>query len=649
MRVDVKDQLRQFGEWHDERQDKVGAADVVERVRPVDLVHRTPRIRRRSGIVVAVAAFVVALVIGVPLLLSLGGDETAPADQPTPSTQALVDETVMPDEPIDGRPTVPAPEVVAAPWYRVVDAEGIFDGAALNDIVEFDGQLVAVGHVDGTAAIFTSEDGVTWSRITIVESSGGNPDLGSLSVVAEGGLGLVALGPKGLGGFEVWTSADGVTWSEVPQSEQSDQAADVADIVAGGPGLLAVGSVGVPAPGGVDDGVPVMWTSSDGFQWERVPHEPSVFSDSGGMFSVAAGNGVLLAIGEVQGSAVGEASMEGEIGGGHVAVLFKSEDGINWSRERVVTLGYDIDFFNGIFVTAFGWSTDGTTWTPYSLGVDGDSFHPATLFEVVGDRLIAEQRPGMGFPWTAHASTDGKTWTDEGIVVPGFDAVAAGGPGMVAVGERNVAVWFDHPADADAYGDLIALDVAPLPREDDVTAQQWLPFRVAAVDAMLAVYNEGRYDEWLAAFGGDPAVGNGLGIEAEAALMAANGRWRRTGECSAWPGYIVCGTTRSDDFYGAGGFDHDARFLFLFANHTADLIGYEVAEDLGPMSDWFDEHGVFDLAFLDWLGTAHPEVAIARGTDLFGIAATDMATALEYVEEFVAQSEKYPIDFPADR
>lgn len=603
------------------------------------------RDRRRGWAVTLAAAVGVLVLVGGVALLFRGNEPGDVGNEPTAPT--IIEEAPTSEaQPIEQPPTVPEPEQMVAPWYRVVDKEGVFDGAALSDIIEFEGRLVAVGRVDGSAAVFTSDDGVTWSRITLIESSGGNP-VGSLSVVAEGGLGLVALGSKGLGRFEVWTSPDGMNWSEVPQDAQSEQAADVADIVAGGPGLVAVGSVGVPAAGGVDDGVPAIWTSSDGLQWERVPNEPSVLGDSGGIFAVAAGNGILVAVGE---------SWFGATDDDLLNVVWTSTDGRDWSRAAVGgQRRFDVAFFGGVFVTASGWSVDGSTWTAYEPmfqdfglfgGSDEPGFHEATLFEVVGDRLIAEQRPGMALPWTMHASSDGRTWTDEGIVIPGFDALTSGGPGMIAVGEQGVAVWFDDPADADAYGDLVVLDPPLLPAEDQATADEWLPFRVSVIDSMLAAYNESRFDDWLAAFSAQPELGNGLDTDVEAAFMAANGRWTRTGGCTTQPGYVTCETHRSDDFYGAGGFNHTVRFTFLFSEHTANLIGYEVAEDLLGPSDWFDEHGAFEVAFLEWLGQAHPNESVSRGPGWFGIAAADMPTALTYVDEFVAQSDAYPIAFP---
>ena len=76
-----------------------------------------------------------------------------------------------------------------------------------------------------------------------------------------GGPGLVAIGmegycddlvcPETAHGYVpvVWTSVDGLTWSRVPHDEavfgQGDDSLRLGSVVAGGPGLVAVGRGGV--------------------------------------------------------------------------------------------------------------------------------------------------------------------------------------------------------------------------------------------------------------------------------------------------------------------------------------------------------------------------------------------------------------------
>ncbi len=148
--------------------------------------------------------------------------------------------------------------------------------------------LVAVGHDVQQAAVWTSPDGVTWSRVPHDEPLGGLR--GKMYSVTAGGRGLVAVGEdlsSNLDDFHddaaVWTSPDGVTWSRVPHDEAVFGGAgnqSMKSVTAGGPGLVAVGSdmaFGLSSPG-FDAAV---WTSLDGLVWLRVPDDEGVFGGSG--------------------------------------------------------------------------------------------------------------------------------------------------------------------------------------------------------------------------------------------------------------------------------------------------------------------------------------------------------------------------------
>ena len=72
----------------------------------------------------------------------------------------------------------------------------------------------------------------------------------------------------------MWTSVDGLTWSRVPDDESVFGAAEMFSVTAGGPGLVAVGGKARPRS---DDYDPAVWTSVDGLTWSRVPDDESVF------------------------------------------------------------------------------------------------------------------------------------------------------------------------------------------------------------------------------------------------------------------------------------------------------------------------------------------------------------------------------------
>jgi len=123
------------------------------------------------------------------------------------------------------------------------------------------------------AAVWTSADGLTWSRVPHDEAVFGGPGTQEMTSVTTGGPGLVAVGSDTTEvGYEtaaaVWTSVDGITWSRVPHDEAVFDGVEMNSVTVGGPGLVAVGLVG--PYGGRDAAV---WTSVDGITWSRVPHD----------------------------------------------------------------------------------------------------------------------------------------------------------------------------------------------------------------------------------------------------------------------------------------------------------------------------------------------------------------------------------------
>jgi hypothetical protein len=115
--------------------------------------------------------------------------------------------------------------------------------------VGYEGMAAGYGGIDhgwGDAAVWVSVDGLTWSRIPNDEAAfeGGN-----MVEVAAGGPGLVAVGTDSSPTGEdqdaaVWTSRDGLVWSRVAPDEAvfgGDGYQEMYSVVAGGPGLVAVG------------------------------------------------------------------------------------------------------------------------------------------------------------------------------------------------------------------------------------------------------------------------------------------------------------------------------------------------------------------------------------------------------------------------
>ena len=88
--------------------------------------------------------------------------------------------------------------------------------------------------------------------------------------VTVGGPGLVAVGRDA-----VWTSVDGITWTRVPHDDAVFGGAAMVSVTAGGPGLVAVGWGDHTQGGNIVDAV--AFTSVDGITWTRVPHNGTTF------------------------------------------------------------------------------------------------------------------------------------------------------------------------------------------------------------------------------------------------------------------------------------------------------------------------------------------------------------------------------------
>lgn len=368
--------------------------------------------------VVAIAAAVSLLLVGCS---DDSDDESADLTAPT--------EPVVVEDPPASADVGDGPALAGGTWLLVAHGNSDLPGCDfLGDVLRGGPGFVAVGSAaeHSAPAVWTSIDGVTWSRATDVpDTAVGGPGTGGLHTVAVGGPGLVALrvwpGPSGVIESVVWTSLDGVTWTHVGDGGFGDQFLDleddVVDVVAAGPGLVAVGGalvwtspagqtwtlvaddtmlgddtllgdeiaflhlhlhgVAVGGPGLVAVGeswtssggqIAAVWTSPDGVTWTRVAHDEAVFGEGGNMRAVVAGGPGLVAVGETAGR----------------AAIWTSPDGLTWTRldddafdrPRTEPLA-DVVEANGHLV-AIGrdgslWtSTDGAYWTTIPHEIDDE-------------------------------------------------------------------------------------------------------------------------------------------------------------------------------------------------------------------------------------------------------------------------------------
>jgi len=189
-------------------------------------------------------------------------------------------------------------------WERVDDPSLSLPGhqALVGVITTADG-LVAVGSDDSggdhDAAVWVSSDGLTWTQID--HASLGGPGLQRMVGIAAAGPGLVAVGAaaaedptEGLDAA-IWVSEDGSAWERLTAPSfggAGDQA--IQDIAASGTGAIAVGHEFFADTGDFDA---VVWESPDGVSWDRVADPVFGGAEWQILQAVAIANGQVLATG----------------------------------------------------------------------------------------------------------------------------------------------------------------------------------------------------------------------------------------------------------------------------------------------------------------------------------------------------------------
>ena len=423
---------------------------------PTETTPAAPPPHRRGSVWAFAAAFVLILVVVGAAALAFRSDDVQVTDEPPPPTTEAAPSTTMAETPTE--PTL----VGSFVWSRAPgDQAGMGGtspqtGTGMDSVVVFGDTLVAVGGSPEGAAVWTSTDGLTWTRVPHDDAVFG-PGVEAIEFpthmidVTAGGPGLVAVGLSGLPDDPdgpplpaVWVSDDGTTWSRTAASVDFEGPTQA--VTSGGPGLIAFGDPGVHTsvdgltwtvgrcvgcdfgymldataggPGlvavGVYDWAPAAWYSTDGISWSRVSDDMDVSgSDMGGISSVANGGPGLVAVGNQW---IADELETGE--DKQIAVVWTSADGINWTR------------------------------VPHDEAVFGDSEMRGVVavgdgLVAVGGRSLPDSQQDAGFREAAAAwtSTDGITW----VRIPHDEALFGGsrmnslvtvGDGLVVVGEDD--------------------------------------------------------------------------------------------------------------------------------------------------------------------------------------------------------------------
>jgi len=329
----------------------------VEQVTLQQVPGRQPPTMRRAvpGWAVAVAAFVTLLIAigGAGLLFNRDVDETTPVTEPTtttlvtttiPSTTAPVT-TAPPASTTVAPEPIPAPSVSQAPitWRRIEDTDATrFQDSPIEAITAGGPGFIAVGTeqaatADGgfavDAVVWVSPDGETWERIDSPVFGAGAAELGDrigqlgtqwMSEVVTNGDRIIAVGYEDYAAA-VWTSVDGYTWERVVDDDlppgTTDSYMDAVATYEGG--FIAVGR---------HRGDAAVWLSPDGLDWTEVVND-DLRGDSDGQVSledVAAFDGGFVAVGDKGWANPGEGTETYEL------FLAFSQDGRNWERVPVV-------------------------------------------------------------------------------------------------------------------------------------------------------------------------------------------------------------------------------------------------------------------------------------------------------------------------
>lgn len=237
------------------------------------------------------------------------------------------------------------------------------------------GVLLMTEDASGGATVWSSQDGVTWSRATGFPwaPGAGGYGTGLFAGGASGAVAVAGLGPS------VAVTSDCRTWRTVPLPGPA--ATTVTAVAAFGDGSVAVGYTGTV---GTSTVAPVAWWSEDGASWTSA----SIAAMTGdGFIEVRAGPRGLIAVSTQPQDIPGRTT------------LWASPDGRSWTRTTpgplgVITSGEGQGGLSGIFLgdgsrlmtfgddAAFWTSADGVDWSALHLtgaASELDAEQPAPL------------------------------------------------------------------------------------------------------------------------------------------------------------------------------------------------------------------------------------------------------------------------------
>jgi hypothetical protein len=166
------------------------------------------------------------------------------------------------------------------------------------------------------------------------------------------------------------------------------------------------------------------------------------------------------------------------------------------------------------------------------------------------------------------------------------------------------------------------------------------PDQIAYVERAYEALNAGDVDGWAALFAGDADARSQRDLLS--VLAAAHYRVEAVEPCaSPERDVVVCTVTETNDFFAAGGLSLTKTEIFTF-DGDGRISGRESAVRSMTQPGSY----VYTQAFNEWMRRAHPDVyADIRPEIITHLPQTpeDMRRALDYVDEFVAQSDRFPV------
>ena len=391
---------------------------------------------QRQPILMGVAAVVVIVAAVVVVVLVTGDREPTASQSPSPSATAT--QTVEPSaspSASDAPSESATPSQAAGPFDVAWEPVELEPDADVSGVSFVGGKWFAVGQVFPEAAIWMSDDGRTWSRAEIASTREENQVTAVTDVVELDGQ-LVAIGAFGQMDSDqfawmTWTSDDaGATWTE-RRDGPSPHA--LRAIVPAGPGLVAAGA-DYTGTTPFDSWIAV---SEDGLTWERT----SAVFESTEIISMAVREDRIVAVG-IEFT---------DTGGSNPSIFSSDDGGATWSAASIpapsgpeAAFLYEVVATDDGFVAAGGglggasaWlSADGETWEQIQIAESASARGMALVdggFVAVGN--VMGHDIGPGHSWT---SVDGRTWEVGTEFSPGTVMILAAdgdGPTVVAGGQ----------------------------------------------------------------------------------------------------------------------------------------------------------------------------------------------------------------------